>query len=280
MSLQKFFGDLGASVKGAGKMLVLSRRASLRAVGHDRPLVVLGNGPSLNKTLEEQRERLAGCDLMAVNFAANAPVFSELRPKYYILADPFFFSGKDVENLVKLWRGLAQVDWPMSLLVPVEMRKKAEALVAGNTNINVLTFNAVGVEGFGCFRNMAYGSRLAMPRPRNVLIPAIMCGIWLGYSTIYIAGADHSWMQTIYVDDNNHVVSVQPHFYSDSEQERARVYAEYEGYRLHDIVHSFYVAFRAYHDIRAFADHRGVSIVNITPGSYIDAFPRASAIPE
>ncbi len=280
MSLQKFFGDLGASVKGAGKMLVLSRRESLRAVGHDRPLVVLGNGPSLNKTLEEQRERLAGCDLMAVNFAANAPVFSELRPKYYILADPFFFSGKDAENLVKLWRVLAQVDWPMSLLVPVEMRKKAEALVAGNANINVLTFNAVGVEGFGCFRNMAYGSRLAMPRPRNVLIPAIMCGIWLGYSTIYIAGADHSWMQTIYVDDNNHVVSVQPHFYSDSEQERARVYAEYEGYRLHDIVHSFYVAFRAYHDIRAFADHRGVSIVNITPGSYIDAFPRASAIPE
>ena len=97
MSLQKFFGDLGASVKGAGKMLVLSRRASLKAVGHDRPLVVLGNGPSLNKTLEEQRERLAGCDLMAVNFAANAPVFSELHPKYYILADPFFFSGKDAE---------------------------------------------------------------------------------------------------------------------------------------------------------------------------------------
>ena len=57
------------------------------------------------------------------------------------------------------------------------------------------------------------------------------------------------------------------------------VYAEYEGYRLHDIVYSFYVAFRAYHDIRAFADRRGVDIVNITPASYIDAFPRASEIP-
>lgn len=279
MSLQKFFDNLGATAKGTGKILVLSRRATLKAVHRDRPLVVLGNGPSLNDTLNVQRDRLAKCDLMAVNFAANAPVFTELRPKYYILADPFFFSGKDAENLVRLRRGLSQVDWQMTLLVPVKMSKKAEVLVAGNKNITVVTFNAVGVEGFSRFRNLVYGSRMGMPRPRNVLIPAIMCGIWLGYSKIYVAGADHSWMQSIYVDDNNHVVSVQPHFYSDSEQERARVYAEYEGYRLHDIVYSFYVAFRAYHDIRAFADRCGVEIVNITPASYIDAFPRASEIP-
>ena len=279
MSLQKFFSTLGATAKGAGKMLVLSRGASVKALHRDRPLVVLGNGPSLNETLKSRREQLDKCDLVAVNFAANAPVFTELRPEYYILADPFFFSGKDTENLVCLRRGLSQVDWPMTLLVPVKMAKKAEALIAGNKNISILTFNAVGVEGFGWFRNVAYGARLGMPRPRNVLISAIMCGIWLGYDKIYIAGADHSWMQSIYVDDNNHVVSVQPHFYSDSEQERARVYAEYEGYRLHDIVYSFYVAFHAYHDIRAFADRRGVDIVNITPASYIDAFPRASEIP-
>lgn len=278
MSMQKFLSNLGATAKGAFKLAVLSRKVTLKAGRHDKPIVILGNGPSLNTTLAEQRAGLAECDLMAVNFAANAPVFAELKPQYYILADPFFFSGKEVDNLVRLRTNLRQVDWPMTLLVPADMCKKAEALVGENANITLQTFNAIGVEGFAWFRNLAYGSRRGMPRPRNVLIPAIMCGLWLGYDSVYIAGADHSWMQTIYVDDNNHVVSVQPHFYSDSEQERARVYAEYEGYRLHDIVYSFYVAFKAYHDIKAFADRRHVSIVNITPASYIDAFTRAPSI--
>jgi hypothetical protein len=107
-----------------------------------------------------------------------------------------------------------------------------------------------------------------------VLIPAIMAGIWLGYKEISIVGADHSWMQSIWVDDNNNVVSVQPHFYKDDEKEQKRVDSEYKGYRLHQIINSFYVAFKSYHNIERFARSRGVKIYNATQGSYIDAFER------
>lgn len=276
MSISTFAANLGATLKGLIKIALQSGRACINRRKRDRRLIILGNGPSLRQTLEEDRPALRDSDLMAVNFAANAPVFAEIKPKYYILADPFFFSDAGTDNLRKLNESLGAVDWPMTLLVPRKMAAKARGRFGGNKYINIETFNAVGVEGFGWFRNAVYGSRLAMPRPRNVLIPAIMCGIWLGYDDIAIVGADHSWMQTIHVDDNNHVVSVQPHFYKDSESERARVYAEYEGYRLHDIVLSFYVAFRAYHLIAGYARSRGVSITNATPGSYIDAFDRAS----
>ena len=242
-------------------------------------LIILGNGPSLRTNLNNDLDLLRSADTLAVNFAANTPEFSEIQPTYYLLADPHFFDkAGDDPNVGRLIENLNSITFPMTLFVPAGARKADSYF--HNHNLTVKHFSFTAVEGYTWFENAMMNSHRGMPRPRNVLIPAIMCGIWLGYSTIYIAGADHSWMQTIYVDDNNHVVSVQPHFYSDSEQERARVYAEYEGYRLHDIVHSFYVAFRAYHDIRAFADHRGVSIVNITPGSYLDAFPRASAIPE
>ena len=81
-------------------------------------------------------------------------------------------------------------------------------------------------------------------------------------------------MRTIAVDDDNNVISVQPHFYKDDAAEQKRVDTTYRGYRLHDIVHSFYVAFRSYHLLEAWARRRHINIFNITPGSYIDAFER------
>lgn len=266
---------LGRTLKGLGKIALQSRPVSLREQPRQRPLIVMGNGPSLRQTLEHDLQALSRADLMAVNFAAISPEFVTLRPQYYILADPFFFGDAATDNLRRLHDALSAVNWPMTLLVPRTMRRRLPVAVTSNTFIEVQTFNAVGVEGFAWFEKLAYSSRLGMPRPRNVLIPAIMCGIALGYTTIYIVGADHSWMQTLHVDDRNHVVSVQPHFYQDDEKERARVYAEYQGYHLHDIIRSFYVAFRAYHRIAAYAGGRGIHILNATPDSFIDAFQRA-----
>ena len=106
------------------------------------------------------------------------------------------------------------------------------------------------------------------------MTPSIMLALNSGFRTIYVAGADHSWMKTLSVDENNNVVSIQPHFYKDSEKENTRVSTEYAGYPLYKIVYSFYVAFKAYFDLRDYAGSIGATIYNITPGSFIDAFPR------
>ena len=191
------------------------------------------------------------------------------------MADGVFFSNDSTNaNLMKLHDALARVDWPMTVIVPRSFRKTLHECITANPDITVRTINAVGVEGFGWFERCAYTSHRAMPRPRNVLIVALMAGIWLGYKQIYITGADHSWMQTIAVDSQNRVISVQPHFYKDSDTEQQRVNSVYEGYHLHDIIMSFYVAFRSYHRIQGWAANRGVNIFNATPGSFIDAFPR------
>lgn len=274
MAFSDFVSGLCGTLKGCAKIALQSGRATVRASHHDRPLIILANGPSLNDTIRDDLKALQANDLMAVNFFAVSPVFTQLKPGMYILADPFFFKADGGERLESLHAALAAVDWPMALYVPRAMAGRIPAAIRNNNNICVQTFNAVGVEGFAAFERVAYRSRRAMPRPRNVLIAALMVAVWSGYRRIYIVGADHSWMQSIYVDDSNHVVSVQPHFYKDDESERRRVYSEYAGYHLHDIVYSFYVAFRSYHRITAFAASRGVTIVNSTPNSYIDAFPR------
>lgn len=265
------------SIKSIIKIALLTRRASITNTAGDTasPLIIMANGPSLAMTIEQHAGALRNAVTMAVNFAAPTEAFAQVKPRYYILADPHFFSGPEGDpNLKQLYDALGSVSWPMTLIVPVKFASRLPQAVTDNRYISVATINAIGVEGWKWLTRATYSSGRGMPRPRNVLIAAIMAGIQMGFRRIYITGADHSWMQTISVNDDNEVVSVQPHFYKDNDKELKRINTAYLHYPLHQIVHSFYVAFKAYHDIRAYADSRGIEIYNSTPGSFIDAFDR------
>ena len=271
-AVSEFPSRLGSTLKSLVKIALQSRRPTVsRVAGREESLSVMGNGPSLNDTMRDNAQSLARHRLMAVNFAANVPQFYELRPDFYVIVDPVFFRELENANVKLLWANLSErVDWPMRLLVPV----KAKVPVALPGNIVVERFNPVGVEGFRAFEHAAYRTGLGMPRPRNVLIPAIMAGMMLGFRNIYITGADHSWTKTLSVTDDNTVVSVQPHFYADNNAEHERVASVYKNIRLHEIMYSFYVAFRSYFTVASYAKSRGVNIYNSTPGSFIDAFER------
>ncbi len=276
MKVSEAVSTAGASLKSIVKMALLSRRPTVKRAleAEAAPLVILANGPSLRRTIAERLDDLKEMSTMAVNFAALADEFMQIRPGRYILADPHFFSRVDDKNVAALWRRLAAVDWPMTLYVDARQGHRVWNMAALPSNVRVEMFNAVGVEGWQWLETVAYRSGLAMPRPRNVLIPAIMTAIRAGFSESYIAGADHSWLQSIWVTEDNEVVSVQPHFYKEDDDEKKRVVNEYKSYRLHQILESFKVAFESYHRIARYARRAGVKIYNSTPGSYIDAFER------
>ncbi len=249
-----------------------SQRKSIR---QDDFIVVLGNGPSLRNTIDVYGEALKSMKTMAVNFAANTSVFVQLKPDYYILADPHFFANASSDaNVRMLWENISAVDWPMTLLVPYGRLNEVQNLLPKKSGITVAGFPMCPCEGFAPLCHAAYNAGIGTPRPRNVLIPALMAAIRLGFGTIYVAGADHSWTKTLDVDENNRVISVQPHFYEDNDHEKRRVVSEYHNYPLHSILKSLYIAFKSYFDIRQYADKIGVKVINVTPGSFIDAFER------
>lgn len=263
------------------KVAIRSGRPSAKPSEAPRkPLIIMGNGPSLRSFLDFARTDgdavKENFDLEAVNFAAITPEFFELKPDSYILADPHFFRMDSGDAKVgQLWANLQRCDWPMTLWIPRSQLKTArERIRALPENVSINLMNLTPVEGRGPLADLLLDAGLGMPRPRNVLIPAIMAALRSGYRKIYLVGADHSWSRTLWVDDNNHVVSVQPHFYKDDEKERKRVESEYAGYHLHDILNSLTVAFRSYFDIRRYASRIGAEIINATPESFIDAFPR------
>lgn len=261
------------TAKSLVKLLVATHKVSYARSEHDRPLVILGNGPSLKSTLSGHIDYIKNhADAMAVNFAANTREFKQIRPKYYILADPHFFNNPTDPNVSLLLDNIRGVDWDMTLFLPFAARN--DCPLQDNEYLRIEYYNAVGIEGFDWLKNVAWRSRRGMPRPRNILIPAIMTGIGMGYREIYITGADHTWTATVSVDENNHVHTNQAHFYKEDEKEAKRIASEYVRYPLHSILYSFYLAFKAYHEIARFARLENVEIYNATPCSMIDAFPR------
>lgn len=271
---------LSASIKTLVKVALQAKhcpivRNGIDAPRGDRPLYIMGNGPSLRTNLDNNLELLKRSDTLAVNFAANTPEFSIVRPKYYVLADPHFFRNVSDKNVAALSESLKAVDWPMTLFVPAKSRRSAARMI-GNPMVSVEGFNFLAAEGWKWLEQLIFRLRLGMPRPRNVLIPSIMIGIWLGYKKIYILGADHSWLKTLDVDSDNRVVSVQPHFYKEDSHEVERINRTYLDLKLHQVLESMTIAFASYHKINAYASRCGITIINATPGSFIDAFPRGT----
>ena len=227
-------GKLSQTIGSILKIVLLSRSQSVKrtATGNDE-IIVLGNGPSLNQTVETSYTFLESRKKLAVNFAANTPLYFRLKPEYYVLADPHFFSTGN-EAVDNLWLTFSKkTDWDMVLFIPTRAKIPNPEEIKRNPHITVERYNLTPVEGCKRLCHLAYRKGWGMPRPRNVLIPSIMLALNSGFRTIYVAGADHSWMKTLSVDENNNVVSIQPHFYKDSEKENTRVSTEYAGYPLY-----------------------------------------------
>lgn len=239
-------------------------------------LLILANGPSLNKTIEDGNDFLKGKTLLAVNFFVNSPRFTELRPELYLIADPLFWLVP--EKRQQLFGGLAEkTTWPMTLFIPRRALKNKEwkPLLGGNSQIKIVVYNTTPIEGFQGFCNWVFHKGWGVPRPHNVLIPSIAVGLRLQFKKIYLAGADHSWLPEIRVTDDNVVLMHQKHFYDQGTSKADTVKQEnLQSAHIYTILYHMYVSFKSYHILEVYAQWLEKEIINITPGSYIDAFRR------
>ena len=107
-SFASLLGRAGDSLKSIVKLALKSRKSTVSKVASsDDSIIIMGNGPSLNDAIENSFDKLTTIPTLAVNFAANAPQFTQLRPRYYVLADPHFFVATDDVNVKKLMNNLA-----------------------------------------------------------------------------------------------------------------------------------------------------------------------------
>lgn len=239
-------------------------------------LVILANGPSLAATVRDRAAFLKGKALLAVNFFAVSDLYQELKPEFYVLADPLFWIVP--ENREKLFTALVEkTSWPLTLFMPARSYTDLlwQEMVRKNPHLSVVKYNTTPVEGYPWFCNRVYRSGLGVPRPHNVLIPSIALALRMPFETLYLTGADHSWLPEITVTDENEVLMHQKHFYDQkTSQARTVKQEDLKPAPLYVILHHMSVAFKSYFILRDFADFQKKRVVNSTPDSYIDAFPR------
>jgi hypothetical protein len=282
----KFTEDLAKLLPTLVKMVFLSKWTGILKSSELRPgrrCIIIGNGPSFRQSLDRYSGFLQNEELLCVNnFCVSDYYGTRIRPLYYILNAPSYFSPD--EELSELYINMNEgtfsalskkTDWKMFVIVPFAAKRSARflSLLKQRPNIIPLYYNQQAAEGF--FSHFFFRTGLGMPRPHNVLIPSLINLIRIGYKEIFIVGADHSWLAEMSVNEKNEALMNLKHFYDENESRPMKMQDRIVRPRkLHEMIHKFYLSFKGYWEIKDYAEKRGVAIYNSSEVSMIDAFDR------
>lgn len=275
--LKTFLRFLVLSAKSSFYLLLLIKESNWRLYDKlnskehpNRTLKILGNGNSLNEVLSQLDSNV---DYMVLNRHVLHESYSAIRPRYYVLADPYFFIKE--EGLECLRKINNSTDWKMTLFLP-NNTSGVENQMFSNMNIKIQRFNGTPFVGFDCLRLFFYKHNICMPMVQNVLVACIYIAICLKYKEIEMYGVEHSWTKSLFVGADNIVYQHDPHFYDKKEVKPVVMdKSPFDGfYKFHEILRDYAQMFESYQQLRRYADSKGCHVVNMTRGSFIDAFER------
>lgn len=261
------------------RMLVLSsprvawKSRKYKTLKQSDTCCVLGNGPSLKDALEKGEVRLNGSDVFVVNMFCQSDYFWDIKPRFYFLVDGALFAPKDersdklVDELIEKFN---KVDWQMYLVISSSSAKGRLLESVNNHNVKVIKMNSTIVEGFRIFSHFIYRIRMGMPRCQTVVNFALTTGVDMGYSTILLYGADHTWTRDLFVNEDNVVCYGDRHVYNTGLTviKHTRTMAE--------ILMDFSRMFATHMAIRKYADSQHVQVLNATKGTFVDAYERVN----
>lgn len=243
--------------------------------------VILGNGPSLTSSLFKYESALNNHSLMCVNNFASTLQFEQLKPSYYVMLDPSYWSTNPTKAVQDCFSNLSnKTNWPLHLLVPTQAKKSANFtnFISSNKNIKIHYFNYIVFKGFSVVAHFFFKNNLATPQCQNILVACLFLSINIGFKNIYLLGADHTWHQNLHINQNNDLCLKDVHFYDNIEQTNYRLFykdaSHTKTFTMHEILTTLSKAFYGYKKIKDYADSRNVAIYNASEISFIDAFTR------
>jgi hypothetical protein len=229
---------------------------------------ILGNGDSLKEGGFINRDY----DYMVLNNYFLSESYYEVKPLYYLVADPYYFCTK--EGIDKIKRIISITDWEMYLFIPHNKGENLFFKKMETDHVKICLYNSSPFESFTNIKHYFFDKMLAMPIIQNVLVGGIMVSIWLDYKIIELYGVEHSWLTLLSVDKNNIVLIQDKHFYEKEEVKKVpfRVYREIS--KLHETLYAFGRMFESYWEIYDYVKDKNIEIINKSPDSFIDAFKK------
>lgn len=265
------------------RLVIFSKwtRKKIKSKNKSDSVYILANGPSLTAEIDEAgSDFFVGRENLVVNYFVFSDVYEIIKPVHYVISAVELFQDVPPDTLldknIRLYKELQErTKWEMVLYVPMAGKKfKGWKKILENPNIKVHYYNTAVSEGSTWLINWMLKHQLGMPRLQNVLIAAITLSIVAGYKKIFLFGVDHSWLKEITVTNDNSVLINQPHFYDKDSKAEKMIKNHTETRKLHEVLYKFYCSFKAYFDLKRFAEKNGTQIFNLTELSQIDAFDR------
>lgn len=245
---------------------------------------ILGNGPSLKDDIPKILAKRKNSAIMVVNTFATTELFEQLKPEYYVLVDPVFFSPLKNERIKKVQEStlmalIEKTKWNLNLFVPYSATKSIliKEIEKGNDLIKIIFFKNIPViGGYQKMNNFFFFNNLANPLFMNVLIPAIFFSIKMKFFKILLWGADNSWHENYTLGKDNYIYRTDRHFFDKDFENNLIILSKADGspQRVHEEFFNMYNVFRVYHSLEAFSKKYKCQIFNLSSKTWIDAFKR------
>lgn len=286
LSLLKLKIDIVNTFFSIFMILLFSKKTNKLSENMSQECLILGNGPSLLEDLVSINNDFTNKIIICVNNFALSDYYLTLKPSVYVFLDPNYWSDLDTDqphfleifnSRKKLFDKILEfTDWPLTIYVPFAFKMSILYKECGNKFIKFIFFNSVPIQGFKWFIHFGLINRLALLKSSNVLTPAIYYAIFSGFKTVYLSGADHSWLNAISVSHDCELQMAQIHF-DEKQVSYKPVYLtpdKSSPVKLHELLYVYSNVFNNYWILSDLAKKRNCKVINLTMDSYIDAFPK------
>jgi len=227
----------------------LSRNAEFKDKHRGERCYVLGNGPSLNAIdLEKLRDQTTIC---MNNFGEHPILKTGWQPTYFCVVD-VRSRRSDADSQAKIEANLEGIS-PQAIFYPIDFQPFLD-----RHNVFFLKMASLHIELWPG----------APPLDLTATIPGLHCSehlaivlaLWMGFAEIILLGMDHDWLT--YRSWNKHFYE-----YSGSEDD-----VDFGTIPYGTMIAATHTEWQTYKHFLRVAAVRQVSIVNASPGSYLDVF--------
>lgn len=254
-----------------------------KVIHEGKRMVVIGNGPSLNKTVELYEKQLQEADCMMVNFSACTQLFELICPKFYVMTDPRWVTatGEKLESMKKCVNTIVEKTiWPMTMILPDSFRGWwAIDKLQGNKNITIWFDESGWIKLPEDELFKAFDKNLVCPPSYTVLTYCMYLSLYWGYKETYLVGADTTFTQMAYVGQKDNVVyTIDTHFYNNDEVNPLAKDVEHNGHpfgmSMEEYTEMCHTIFYEYNLLARYAQWKGLKVYNASEYSMIDCFER------
>jgi hypothetical protein len=246
---------------------------------NEHTCLILGNGPSVNQTIEQDLEKVQNMFSICVNHFGSTSSYETLQPNMYLLLDPLFQDPNYDLGQKLIQQICSKTQWPLIIYMPQDFKKSVQIIqqFKSNSYIQVHFFNYTIVNGFDSLNQYFFKKGWGMIQSQNVLVCAIFQALQLGFKEIYLTGADHTWHENMKVSDvDNALLLNDTHFYGTKDINLTARLAKNTTIESPLALQflSLYKVFLGHQKNAQFAQDQGVRIVNISHHSNIDVYER------